>query len=197
MLTSPGATASLKPHVASAAESSPWFDTNSNAAQSRANLSEQVLTPSAVPKVKYLRSVVSPLVTPTASCPGPVAAPVLDGGYLYVITDEQLSKYDAATGELIWRSTPDPTFSAWDSVSLAVSGNFVVVGAIGCESESEPGGQVYAFNSNTGALDWESQALGSATINQAVMEGYAKLSLKKYSPMAARNEDRNVLSGLL
>jgi enamine deaminase RidA (YjgF/YER057c/UK114 family) len=28
-------------------------------------------------------------------------------------------------------------------------------------------------------------------------EGYAKLSLKKYRPMVARNEDRNVLSGLL
>ena len=30
-----------------------------------------------------------------------------------------------------------------------------------------------------------------------VMEAYAKVSLKKYKPMAARNEDRNVSSGLL
>ena len=29
------------------------------------------------------------------------------------------------------------------------------------------------------------------------MEAYAKVSLKKYKPMAARNEDRNVSSGLL
>jgi len=29
------------------------------------------------------------------------------------------------------------------------------------------------------------------------MEGYAKLSLKKYNPMAVRKDDRNVLSGLL
>jgi pimeloyl-ACP methyl ester carboxylesterase len=28
-------------------------------------------------------------------------------------------------------------------------------------------------------------------------EGYAKLSLKKYRPIAARNDDRNVFSGLL
>ena len=28
-------------------------------------------------------------------------------------------------------------------------------------------------------------------------EAYAKVSLKKYEPMAARNEDRNVSSGLL
>ena len=29
------------------------------------------------------------------------------------------------------------------------------------------------------------------------LEAYAKVSLKKYKPMAARNEDRNVSSGLL
>jgi hypothetical protein len=29
------------------------------------------------------------------------------------------------------------------------------------------------------------------------MEAYAKVSLKKYKPMAARNEDKNVPSGLL
>ena len=29
------------------------------------------------------------------------------------------------------------------------------------------------------------------------IEAYAKVSLKKYKPMAARNEDRNVSSGLL
>jgi hypothetical protein len=28
-------------------------------------------------------------------------------------------------------------------------------------------------------------------------EGYAKLSLKKYRPIAARNEDRKVVNGLL
>ena len=28
-------------------------------------------------------------------------------------------------------------------------------------------------------------------------EAYAKVSLKKYKPMAARNEDKNVSSGLL
>ena len=30
-----------------------------------------------------------------------------------------------------------------------------------------------------------------------VFEAYAKVSLKKYKPMAARNEDKNVPSGLL
>jgi hypothetical protein len=34
-------------------------------------------------------------------------------------------------------------------------------------------------------------------MDDGAIEGYAKLSLKKYSPMAAPNEDRNVFSGLL
>ena len=33
--------------------------------------------------------------------------------------------------------------------------------------------------------------------NEACSEAYAKVSLKKYKPMAARNEDRKVSSGLL
>jgi hypothetical protein len=33
--------------------------------------------------------------------------------------------------------------------------------------------------------------------SQGANEAYAKVSLKKYKPMAARNEDRNVSSGLL
>jgi hypothetical protein len=43
-----------------ATESSPWPQTNANAAQSRVNLTEKVLTPSAVTKVRYLRQVVAP-----------------------------------------------------------------------------------------------------------------------------------------
>ena len=41
---------------------------------------------------------------------------------------------------------------------------------------------------------------GTSTLVHAkfgLTEAYAKVSLKKYKPMAARNEDRNVSSGLL
>jgi outer membrane protein assembly factor BamB len=165
---------SISPSLASskstsaASESAPWLDTNANAALSRANLTEKVLSPSVVSRIKYLRSVTAPVI-PQAGCPGPVVAPVLVHGDLYVITNEQLSKYDAATGALIWRSTPDPTFSDWYSESLAVSDNLVVVGAMGCISVSQPGGRIYAFNATTGARVWQSQALGGATISAAVI----------------------------
>jgi hypothetical protein len=42
-----------------------------------------------------------------------------------------------------------------------------------------------------------SQFIRTPKIQRAYKVGYAKLSLKKYSPMAAQNEDRNVFSGLL
>ena len=38
---------------------------------------------------------------------------------------------------------------------------------------------------------------GHADYSYTIQEAYAKVSLKKYKPMAARNEDRNVSSGLL
>jgi hypothetical protein len=144
----------LQPSQA-ATESSPWFDTNSNAAGSRANLTEKVLSPTAVPKIKYLRSVTAPPVPPQVQCPENVAAPVLVGGYLYVITDGGLSKYNPATGALVWRRIPDPTFGIIYT-SLAVSGSLVVLGGSSCLSQSEPPGFLYAYNTSTGALVWSS-----------------------------------------
>jgi phospholipase C len=38
---------------------------------------------------------------------------------------------------------------------------------------------------------------GRSVFYQPDTEAYAKASLKKYSPMAARNDDKNVFSGLL
>jgi outer membrane protein assembly factor BamB len=109
-LTAFSVTNSAGPGLA-ASEASPWSQANYNAAQSRANLTEHVLAPSAVPKVKYLRSVVSPLLPTSAPCPGAIVSPVLAGGNLYAVTNAKLSRYNAATGSLIWRSTPDSTFT--------------------------------------------------------------------------------------
>jgi hypothetical protein len=55
-----------------------WSETDSNGADSRANPAEKVLTPAAVKRVKYLRSVTAPQTPPHAPCgPGYVAAPLL------------------------------------------------------------------------------------------------------------------------
>jgi len=102
----------VTPGVAASKGSYPgWYDANATAAQSRANLIENVLSPSAVAKVKYLRSLVAPPITPSKGyCAGAgFSAPIPAGGYLYAVTSGKLSKYNPATGSLIWRDSP-PVF---------------------------------------------------------------------------------------
>jgi outer membrane protein assembly factor BamB len=138
-----------------AATSSPWAQTDYNAAQSRANLTETTLTASNVGRVQYRRSVAAPLISPSIQgCADlNIHAPALTGGNLYAITSNQVSKYSAATGNLLWRSTPDPTFSTGFR-SLAVAGGLVVVGGSGCDSVSDPNGFLHAFSAATGASVW-------------------------------------------
>ena len=69
--------------VSAATKSSPWSQTDYNAAQSRANVAEKTLTPATVGKVQYLRSVATPLNPVNVdgdTCTGDEAvAPVLTG----------------------------------------------------------------------------------------------------------------------
>jgi outer membrane protein assembly factor BamB len=165
-------TLSVSPGVAvSSAGTGDWSNTNSNAAQSRANLAEKVLTPSAVKKVQYLRSIVSPQISPRAACPGSVVAPLLAGGYLYAMTNDLLNKYDPATGQLIWRVTPDSSFTT-TYVSLAISANLVVVGGYFCQSFSSPEGYIYAFNATTGAQVWTFNSINGADQAVTVSSSY-------------------------
>jgi hypothetical protein len=146
-----------------------WYDTDANAAHSRANPAEKVLSAAAVTKVKYLRSVVSPPTSPRAPCgPQNIEAPLPYGGSLYAITDGKLSKYNPATGKLIWRRTPNQTYVY---SSLAVTGNLVLLGGSYCESASEPGGIVYAYNATTGALLWRFGPFGGGPLSDVVKAG--------------------------
>ena len=161
----------VQPSLAST-ENSPWPQTNGNAAQSRVNLTEKVLTPAAVTKVRPLRSVLAPLRPQNPACgPTGISAPVLAGGYVYAMTNYKLSKYNAATGRLIWRTNPDPTFvTHYDS--LAVSGNLVIVGGDdSCITESEISGSIFAFNASTGALVWSANTQPESGFTGAVVSG--------------------------
>jgi outer membrane protein assembly factor BamB len=93
-----------------------------------------------------LRSVLAPLRPQNPACgPTGVSAPVLAGGYVYAITNYKLSKYNAATGRLIWRINPDPTLVTHCD-SLAVSGNLVIVGGDdSCMTESEISGSIFCL----------------------------------------------------
>jgi outer membrane protein assembly factor BamB len=155
-----------------AAASSPWSQTDYNAALSRANLTEQTLTAATVNKARYLRSVASPPPPTSGFCNNVpdqgVVAPSLTGGALYAMTDGRLTKYDAATGAIIWRHNPDPTFSQTYQ-SLAVAGGLVVVGALNCESVSEPQGTIWAFNASTGAAVWTKRVPRQGSLQSLVV----------------------------
>lgn len=143
--------------LSAATTGSPWSQTDYNSAQSRANLTEQTLTSATVSKVRYLRSLVTPLNLPREQgcLANTFVAPVLTGGSIYAVANGRLTKYNAATGSLIWRRIP-----AVDGDSnlgyraLSVAGGLVVVGVLSCGSVSDPGGHIQAFNASTGVLVW-------------------------------------------
>ncbi|HEV2374389.1 MAG TPA: PQQ-binding-like beta-propeller repeat protein [Streptosporangiaceae bacterium] len=165
----------IEPAIASStasqavSENSPWYATDYGASLSRANPSEQVLTPAAVPNVTYLRSTTSPPTPPGQQCgPEGIAAPALVGGYVYAMTNYALSKYNAATGKLVWRHTPDSTFfTEYQSMSVSSSGTVVVGGSL-CDSASEPSSGFYAYNAATGKHLWSvdpSEGLSQAVVS--------------------------------
>jgi hypothetical protein len=125
-----------------------------------------------VAKVKYLRSMTAPPVS--GFCRAQEAeAPVPAGKYLYAVTSGKVSKYNPATGKLIWRRAP-PRHFGYDW--LAVSGNTLIASDVGCGSASEPGGIVAAYNATTGQLLWragiEGQS-GAVTASSYVVEAGA------------------------
>lgn len=158
-----------------ASPASPWSQTNENAAASRANLTEKTLTRTTVSKVRFLRSMTAQLNPPNGNCAQftPVVTPVLTGGDLYAITNGKLSKYNAATGRLIWRIAPDPTFGVGFE-SLAVAGGLVVLGEVGCDSVSDPNGFVQAVRVSNGARAWSKPITpaGGSLSQLAVSGGY-------------------------
>jgi len=154
-----------------ATTASSWSQTDYNAAQSRANLAERTLTRSTVSKIVFLRSVTAPPL-PVNGCGQGVAAPVLTGGSLYAVTSGYLTKYNPATGRIIWRRNPDPSFLTFYT-SLAVAGGLVVVGGVGCDSVSDPNGFIQAFDAATGALVWsQGNPDGGALAQLVVSNGF-------------------------
>jgi len=174
-LVTPVATRATAVKSAAATASSPWSQTDYNAAQSRANLTEQTLTAATVGHARYLRSLAAPPAPIGGFCgfnrpDQGIVAPLLTGGDLYAVTNGRLTKYDTATGAIIWRHNPDRTFSRFYE-SLAVAGGLVVVGEISCDSVSQPEGTIQAFSPATGAPVWSKRMPGVGALNQLVVTG--------------------------
>jgi outer membrane protein assembly factor BamB len=153
--------------ASAAPAAAPWAQTNSNGAQSRANLTESTLTRANVSNVQYLRSVVAPPLGSGCTDPSP-SAPVLSGGRLYTVVNGTLIATNAGTGAVVWRVTPDPDFlDLFDSI--AVSGGLVIVSEEDCESQSDPDGAIQAFKATNGTTVWTHQA--GFPVEQMVVSG--------------------------
>src|SRR3954449_5156865 len=87
---------------AATAPSSPWSQTNADAAGSRDNRTEATLSTSNVGQIVYRRSVASP-PTGQSDCFQGIIAPALVNGYVYTVTGDYLLKVNAATGVTTWR----------------------------------------------------------------------------------------------
>jgi putative pyrroloquinoline-quinone binding quinoprotein len=167
--SAPGRQASLRPPASSPAATAAgsWTQADYNAALSRANPTERVLTRATAPGLRWLRSMAAP-PAPQFGCRSQVASPVLSGGSIYAATGDWLSKYSASTGRLIWRaaSSPQPGYAGQ---SLAVVSGTAVVASVYCFSNSDPFGLIQTFSSATGAPGWTAHPL--AAFNLAVSGG--------------------------
>ena len=130
-----------------------WSQTDYNAALSRANLYEKILTRTTVAKVVHLRSMTAPQPNPNGCDSQGYTAPVLGRRVLVSLAYGHVIKYNPRTGKVAWDITPDPTFS-FDLIELSVAGGLVIVGQEYCGSASAPTGVVQAFKATTGALVW-------------------------------------------
>jgi outer membrane protein assembly factor BamB len=82
------------------------------------------------------------------------SAPVTAGGRIFLTGRESLGAYAAKTGKTLW-SFPyaDPMDTA--TPRLAVAGSTVLAATWGCQSQSDPDGDLYALDAATGALRWK------------------------------------------
>lgn len=147
---------------------SPWAQTNASAADSRDNPAAHVPNASDAGKIKFLRDVTAPPGTPGGICVAGAEQPVLVGDYLYDISTDGVSAYDARTGALRWHSVID-TSGVEVYSGLAVQDGIVVVGHDDSCETNDPNGVVSAFDATTGQPVWSYDVEGP--INSTVVSG--------------------------
>lgn len=99
------------------------------------------------------------------------AAPVSDGGAIFVPGRESIGAFDADTGEKIW------TYPYADPMDvrtplLAVYSGTLLVATAGCQSVSAPSGELLAVDAATGKLRWKAPT-AAPEVTLAVDDGVA------------------------
>ena len=144
---------------AGAAASSPWSQTGSNAALSRANPSERTLSASSIMNVVARHRFAG---HPDKDYGELFEAPILGGGKIFVGVDHGVSAYDAATGQRLWHTTLETPGDGYtySFQNLSLVGGRIFVAVEDATSQSDPSGDVVALNASTGATIWRKRGVG-------------------------------------
>jgi hypothetical protein len=147
----PATTAAVRSHASPTGPA--WSQTDSNAAGSRSNRHERILTADTVAGLVRQHRYAPPVDT-AGDC-GAVgnSAPVLTAGHVIEVSNDVLSTYDAETSKRLWSATLDASKTTIYN-SVAAANGIVVVGGEDCESFSDPNGIEQAFNATTGHPLW-------------------------------------------
>lgn len=150
--------------AASAAPSnsgSGWRQTNANAALSRSNPSERVLTATTIKHARLLRTlqpqISAPVEDETCRYDGPdgyAQSPMFEpGGRLFVGTQNSVTEYDPSTGT----ARAQIALGSERNSYLSVAKGVLVADGIDCDSVSDPTGSAEAHDAITGQRLWSGE----------------------------------------
>jgi hypothetical protein len=147
----PATTAAVRSHASPTGPA--WSQTDANAAGSRSNRHERILTADTVAGLVRQHRYAPPVDT-AGDC-GAVgnSTPILTAGHVIEVSNDVLSTYDAETSKRLWSATLDASKTTTYN-SIAAANGIVVVGGEDCEPVSDPNGIEQAFNATTGHLLW-------------------------------------------
>ncbi|MEV0901315.1 PQQ-binding-like beta-propeller repeat protein [Actinoplanes sp. NPDC049802] len=135
---------------ATAAVAPVWDHPGYDAEDSHYNPAEDVINAGSIRRVAKKWQV--KLRSSDTSCSG-YSAPLLSGGR--VVTSDQLgvSAYTADTGRLLWRHDwDDPGDNG--TPRIGITGGLVILANNGCNSQSDPDGQLTALDLRSGLVRW-------------------------------------------
>jgi outer membrane protein assembly factor BamB len=136
----------VAPHVAAGV----WAQDGYGPGNTGVNPSETTITAANVAALAYRWSIVSPLAHDACGHQNP---PVLGGGRLFLTDQGGLAAYDATTGHQLWtKRFVDPADES--APVLAVAGGTLLVATDDCQSQSDPDGDLTAYDVATGAVRW-------------------------------------------